>query len=824
MTVPTQPPKNRSVKQIIGVDGSPSKAVVTSNLWVSDPGRFSDKTEGNRIKAFTTGRAYYADLVTEISNAKTQILMAGWQIGWDALLTPGLRLYDALFQAAQKAPALKIYVMPWDDHEPVQTYDDEVKAALEVINDKLGRTQVFVQLSPTYADTNGAYYAHHQKQVVIDGKIAYVGGMDVTYGRFCDEHYTLHANADGRDGMNRYNGCIAPVGEMDSAKLVDPDLLTGPWDRAVNARTVRDRIHAGGLQPKYKTAWKLESGVNASSAAANPVDQTTIDPMRQPRMPWQDVHCRIEGPAVSDLMRNFILRWNVEAAVDRRLPPAPAPSSLAPAGSAHIQVLRSAPANHCKKEFDAIKAKGGIARPKGTQTDILSAMLTLIDKSRRFIYIENQFFVSAFGREAPLADSLSPAAQFIDAYGKNHQNAWATLASDANSQSRARPALHVRKGKGILPNMSWNLFDRTAAIAPPTNGIVPALLARIRRSALSNSPFHVYLTLPVHPEGCLSDATVAVQVYWTMQTISFGSQSLLNGIRRIIKARELRDAKDENFARVFEDGNSEHEDIDVSRCEEFVTILNLRNWVQLGNSIVTEQIYVHSKTMIVDDQYAIIGSANINDRSLLGERDSELAVLVMDEETLHADVNGTGSNRIVRKFAHQLRIDLWNKIFGFTDKTRPAAELQKAVEQPGAKNSWKLIQQRAEKNARCFEAAFNWIPRSSTGPAEAKEPGHILPTWRNALPAPAGAPWGTSGNVSAPLPFQEVFWETARHEPDANAQLAQVKGFITAFPVGWIKGENLRFEYPTALVADNDMRLDNPAGASQSEESELAPG
>jgi phosphatidylserine/phosphatidylglycerophosphate/cardiolipin synthase-like enzyme len=30
--------------------------------------------------------------------------------------------------------------------------------------------------------------------------------------------------------------------------------------------------------------------------------------------------------------------------------------------------------------------------------------------------------------------------------------------------------------------------------------------------------------------------------------------------------------------------------------------------------------------MIVDDTYVIIGSANINDRSMLGDRDSEIAV------------------------------------------------------------------------------------------------------------------------------------------------------------------------------------------------------
>jgi len=46
----------------------------------------------------------------------------------------------------------------------------------------------------------------------------------------------------------------------------------------------------------------------------------------------------------------------------------------------------------------------------------------------------------------------------------------------------------------------------------------------------------------------------------------------------------------------------------------------------------TEIIYVHSKLMIVDDRFLICGSANINDRSLLGTRDSELAMVIEDPE------------------------------------------------------------------------------------------------------------------------------------------------------------------------------------------------
>lgn len=37
-------------------------------------------------------------------------------------------------------------------------------------------------------------------------------------------------------------------------------------------------------------------------------------------------------------------------------------------------------------------------------------------------------------------------------------------------------------------------------------------------------------------------------------------------------------------------------------------------------------IYVHAKGMIVDDGYVIIGSANINQRSMDGSRDTEIAM------------------------------------------------------------------------------------------------------------------------------------------------------------------------------------------------------
>jgi phospholipase D1/2 len=412
-------------------------------------------------------------------------------------------------------------------------------------------------------------------------------------------------------------------------------------------------------------------------------------------------------------------------------------------------------------------------------------MRTLIDKSRRFIYIENQYFVSDFGEEAARDARLSSAARFIDKYpdGKS-QNDSARILARMDSHS---------KHYAISPDV----------LKPPSNGIVKALLDRIWQSARSKSPFHVYITLPVHPEGLLTDATIATQIYWTMQTISFGSHSLLNGVRRIIKARELLRANDHDYERALEEGNNEYEDVDLSLCEEFVTLLNLRNWAKLGDRYVSEQIYVHSKTMVVDDLYALIGSANINDRSLLGERDSELAVLVMDGDTLRADVNGAGSHRVVRKFAHQLRIDIWKKLFGFTDGKRPATELAKAIEQPGSADSWKAIQKRAAQNAALFEAAFPWTPRNWTvNRRGSKTFASILPTWDAFAAAPTDASWGNLGQLSSPMPFQPEFWSKPRQQAGA-ANLEQVRGFISALPFMWGQGENNRFEFPTDLVAEN---------------------
>lgn len=65
---------------------------------------------------------------------------------------------------------------------------------------------------------------------------------------------------------------------------------------------------------------------------------------------------------------------------------------------------------------------------------------------------------------------------------------------------------------------------------------------------------------------------------------------------------------------------------------------------------MTEVIYVHSKLLIVDDKHTIIGSANFNDRSMEGDRDSEFCLKFTDTDETD--------------FAKSLRIRLWSRFIG----------------------------------------------------------------------------------------------------------------------------------------------------------------
>jgi len=72
------------------------------------------------------------------------------------------------------------------------------------------------------------------------------------------------------------------------------------------------------------------------------------------------------------------------------------------------------------------------------------------------------------------------------------------------------------------------------------------------------------------------------------------------------------------------------------------------------------QIYVHAKTMIIDDMVAFIGSANLNHRSMTN--DTELQLGILDSSSVSVPINGNFTR--VSKFAHEYRCELWEEHLG----------------------------------------------------------------------------------------------------------------------------------------------------------------
>ncbi|HKN05227.1 MAG TPA: hypothetical protein VJY31_14950 [Buttiauxella sp.] len=318
-------------------------AAATHSHWVNytngrgqQPENFAEYTEGNKVDYFLGGKDYFAKLLEVFKQAKKSIYITGWQVNWDAQLAEGIRLVDALVDAASNSPQLKIYIMPWENASQVETYAAATERVFAAMNSysKIKRNAFHVLLA---GSKSGVFFSHHQKCVVVDEKLAFVGGIDLAYGRY-DDHYGLVADADGRKGLNMYNPCLPPISPGEGYNPIEEYTYHGPVRDETGAVEKASVEHIIGMVLKHQ-----------DGQSPGPSWQTVYtDPAIQPRMPWQDYQVQIEGPAVDDLVRNFVLRWNSYTSWRKKSIQTNNPELALPAtpsdkkGSCQVQVLRSA--------------------------------------------------------------------------------------------------------------------------------------------------------------------------------------------------------------------------------------------------------------------------------------------------------------------------------------------------------------------------------------------------------------------------------------------------------------------------------------------------
>uniref|UniRef100_A0A673J8K1 phospholipase D n=1 Tax=Sinocyclocheilus rhinocerous TaxID=307959 RepID=A0A673J8K1_9TELE len=673
-------------------------------------GSFAREEENIPSKWYVNGKTYMEDVANALEEAKEEIFITDWWLSPEIFLKRPVvegnrwRLDWILKRKARQG--VRIFVMLYK----------EVELALGINSEYSKRTlmrlhpDIKVMRHPDHVSSSVYLWAHHEKIVVIDQSVAFVGGIDLAYGRWDDrEHRLTDVGSVTRcvaQGMEQVRDIIMFHKNMlHLATLFVPH----PWMISLFGFEVFIDSFVTKLKliPQYnlfklvdlkvthksfyfKRSFKfynrfvclvcsesgsvhsLQTGVGELMGNTRfwhgkdycnfvykdwvqldkPFDDF-IDRYTTPRMPWHDISSVVHGKAARDVARHFIQRWNFTKIMKPKYRSLTYPFLLPKSHSTANDLKYQVP--------DCVQTKVQVLRSaadwsagiKHHEESIHNAYIQVIAKSKHFIYIENQFFISC-------ADNK-----------------------------------HVY------------------------NKIGDAIIERIIRAHKEKKLFRVYVVTPLLP-GFEGDISTGGGMMFCLYFTRFSL-----------------------YTPTVDD-----------QWMNYISICGLRTHAELEGRLVTELIYVHSKLLIADDNTVIIGSANINDRSMLGKRDSEVAVIFEDSETTPSVMDGQEYQ--AGKFALQLRLECFKTILGaFND---PTIDVSDPISNGFYKDVWMSI---SGRNATIYDKVFRCLPSSLVR------------------------------NKQELMSFQSKPGLDKENPVKAQELLEKIRGFLVQFPLEFLSEENL---------------------------------
>uniref|UniRef100_A0AC34GX80 Phospholipase n=1 Tax=Panagrolaimus sp. ES5 TaxID=591445 RepID=A0AC34GX80_9BILA len=222
--------------------------------------------------------------------------------------------------------------------------------------------------------------------------------------------------------------------------------------------------------------------------------------------------------------------------------------------------------------------------------------------------------------------------------------------------------------------------------ADVSNEINRTICDRIIKAHRNDEAFRVYIVLPLLPA---MEADIKSSQYNVMLTmLSFLYSSLSRGSYSMLGF--LKEAG-------------------IEDPFKYLCFTSLRTHDELAGKLLSELVYIHSKFMIIDDLHVINSSANINDRSLVGDRDSELALCITDTEFIKTKMNG--EDFYAGRHAYALRMRCMKEHLGMLPGQRcpPKEEIDCSdpVIESFFQGVWRKI---AENNTKVYEEVFMPIP------------------------------------------------------------------------------------------------------------------
>nr|XP_045759335.1 phospholipase D1 isoform X3 [Mirounga angustirostris] len=679
-------------------------------------GSYAAIQENTLAKWYVNAKGYFEDVANAMEEAEEEIFITDWWLSPEIFLKRPVvegnrwRLDCILKRKAQQG--VRVFVMLYK----------EVELALGINSEYSKRTlirlhpNIKVMRHPDHVSSSVYLWAHHEKLVVIDQSVAFVGGIDLAYGRWDDhEHRLTDVGSVKRVTVGSSLGSFTAeiIESMESLSLKDKNESSKNPPTLKSADDMDSKLKGMGKSRKfskfslYRQLYRhhlhnadsissIDSASNTSSIRSLQTGMGElhgetrfwhgkdycnfvfkdwvqldkpfadfIDRHSTPRMPWHDIASAVHGKAARDVARHFIQRWNFTKIMKSKYRslsyPFLLPKSQTTAHELKYQVPGSVHAN-VQLLRSAADWSAGI---KYHEESIHAAYIHVIENSKHYIYIENQFFISC-------AD------------------------------------------------------DKVVF-----NKIGDAIAQRILKAHRESRRYRVYVVVPLLPgfEGDIStgggNALQAI-MHFNYRTMCRGENSILGQLKAKL-------------------GN---------QWINYISFCGLRTHAELEGNLVTELIYVHSKLLIADDNTVIIGSANINDRSMLGKRDSEVAVIVQDMETVPSVMDGEEYQ--AGRFAQGLRLQCFRVVLGYLSD--PSENIQDPVSDKFFKEVWVAT---AARNATIYDKVFRCLPNDEV---------HNLIQLRDFITKPI----------------------LAREDPiRAEEELKKIRGFLVQFPFYFLSEENL---------------------------------
>ncbi|KAF1815108.1 phospholipase D/nuclease [Eremomyces bilateralis CBS 781.70] len=235
------------------------------------------------------------------------------------------------------------------------------------------------------------------------------------------------------------------------------------------------------------------------------------------------------------------------------------------------------------------------------------------------------------------------------------------------------------------------------------------------------------------------------------------------------------------------------------------------------SSIVSEELYIHSKLLIADDSVVICGSANLNDRSQLGNHDSEIAIIIRDRTPVPGPPPTIAGrpNEQANAFATSLRRFIFRKHLGLVppqQMDRPdrnampldggmggmtndydwGSEEDRAVHDPLSEPFLALWDGTARRNTESFRKVFHPVPDDTVRTWTAYE------EYYTKFFAPPKQEGAAKEGQPVPKAKYDVGHVVEENFPggvhEVKEILSQVKGTLVEMPLLFLKDEDIAKE------------------------------